>query len=254
VRRRPGHPLLPGRAVLTQRSDAERAEVERAEVERAEVERAEVERAEAERAEVELLAAERLTFFSDAVVAIAITLLALGLPVPRGTTNPELLRSAGDHLDDYLAFLISFAVIGRHWSAHHRTFREVTRLGGRLGQWNMLWLLMIIATPFATRVLTADGAFESRFIFYAAVQVLAGLFALLMVREIARHRLLRPGTPPDMISTYSTRAVALMGAFAVSIPVAIFTHWAYVCWALIPLIMGTIGRVRARRRSPTPSR
>src|SRR3954463_2152143 len=67
-------------------------------------------RPDAERAEVEILAAERLTAFSDAVVAIAITLLALGLPVPRGATNTELLRSAGDHLDDYLAFLISFAV------------------------------------------------------------------------------------------------------------------------------------------------
>lgn len=202
-------------------------------------------RPDAERAEVELFAAERLTFFSDAVVAIAITLLALGLPVPRGETNDELLRSAGDHLDDYLAFLISFAVIGSHWFSHHRTFRYVTRLAGRLGQWNMLWLLTIVTTPFATRVLTSDGAFQSRFVFYAAVQVFAGLFSLLMIREIARCRLLRPSAPPGLIGGYSRRAIGLSAAFAASIPVAFFTQWAYVCWAAVPLIL-RLWRVRAR--------
>jgi uncharacterized membrane protein len=219
----------------------------------ADIERADIERADIERADIDFLAAERLTFFSDAVVAIAITLLALVLPVPRGATNAELWRSAGDHLDDYLAFLISFAVIGSHWFAHHRTFRYVIRLGGRLGQWNMLWLLMIITTPFATRVLTSEGAFESRFIFYAAVQVLAGLFSLLIIREIARHGLLRAAAPPDLISTYYRRAAVLMGAFAVSIPIALFTQWAYLCWLVIPLLLST-RRVRTRDRSPTPSR
>jgi uncharacterized membrane protein len=212
-------------------------------------EQADVERADVERAEVEFLAAERLTFFSDAVVAIAITLLALDLPVPRGATNAELLRSAGDHLDDYLAFLISFAVIGSHWFAHHRTFYYVTALSGRLRQWNLLWLLTIITTPFATRVLTTEGAFESQFIFYAAVQVFAGLFALLMIREIGRRGLLRALAPRDLIRTYYRRAGVLMGAFAVSIPVALFTKWAYVCWAAIPLLLRFQSTLAARRRS-----
>ena len=48
---------------------------------------------EAER-EGRMIAAERQTLFSDAVIAIAITLLALELPVPEGATDAELLRSA----------------------------------------------------------------------------------------------------------------------------------------------------------------
>lgn len=56
--------------------------------------------------ETDFIAAERLIFFSDAVAAIAITLLALGLPVPRGSTDPVVLDSLRSHSSAYLAFLI----------------------------------------------------------------------------------------------------------------------------------------------------
>ena len=114
--------------------------------------------------DVERLATERLIFFCDAVVAIAITLLALDLPVPptRG------------YWDDYLAFVISFAVISAHWRGHHRVFRYVVRSGPIVGL-SLLWLFFIVLTPLATRVITAEGDFAPRFIFYAAVQALAGL-------------------------------------------------------------------------------
>jgi Endosomal/lysosomal potassium channel TMEM175 len=81
--------------------------------------------------EMEFASAERLAFFSDAVVAIALTLLALGLPVPGGIESPDsasvsdMIRDAARHVDDYLAFLISFLVIGAHWRLHHRVFRYV---------------------------------------------------------------------------------------------------------------------------------
>ncbi|MEC3979770.1 TMEM175 family protein [Amycolatopsis sp. H20-H5] len=83
--------------------------------------------------EVRAVAAERLTFFGDAVIAIALTLLALELPLPEGATNGELLHSALEHRWEYIAFLVSFLVIGAHWSGHHRVFRYVTSLGGKLG-------------------------------------------------------------------------------------------------------------------------
>lgn len=198
---------------------------------------------------VPALSAERLAFFSDAVVAIALTLLALELPVPEGVTNREVWTFVGEHVNSYIAFLISFVVIGSHWGGHHRLFRWVREIGGRLTLWNFLWLFTIVVTPFATRVLTEDGAFETRFTFYAAVQGLSGLCFLLMLRELAVHDLLRPETPPTMLANATVRLSVLTAAFLVSIPVAFVTHAAYLCWMAMPLVSWVTRGVVARRRA-----
>jgi uncharacterized membrane protein len=196
--------------------------------------------------EVRAIAAERLTFFADAVIAIAITLLALELPLPDGDTNAEVLRSVAEQREEYIAFLISFVVIGAHWSGHHRVFRYVTSLNGTLGTLSLYWLLMQVVTPFATKVITGDGGFQVRFIFYAVVQAIAGLLFLLMIREIRRAHLYRPDTPPQLFTHGMLRTGVLAAAFLVSIPVAFFTEYAYVCWAAIPLARVLVERIARR--------
>jgi uncharacterized membrane protein len=69
--------------------------------------------------ELQARATDRLMLFSDAVVAIAITLLAIDLPVPAGGTADAFLSSVGDYSGPYWAFLISFASIAAAWSGHH---------------------------------------------------------------------------------------------------------------------------------------
>jgi uncharacterized membrane protein len=197
--------------------------------------------------EVRAAAVERLTFFADAVVAIAITLLALDLPLPEGDTNHELLASVVEHRDEYLAFLISFTVIGGHWRAHHRVFRYVTMLGGRLPRLTLTWLLMQVLTPFATRVLTGDGAFQARFIFYSGIQALAGVLFLLILNEIRRYHLTRPDTPPDLLRLSNFRTAVIAAAFLISIPISFATEWAYACWVAVPFVTGFARRFAARR-------
>lgn len=195
---------------------------------------------------------ERLILFSDAVVAIAITLLALDLHVPDQVTNAGFWRDLIDHRGDYLGFLISFAVIGNHWLSHHRIWGNVTRLTGRLLHWNLLWLLMVVLTPFATRVVVADGAFAARFTLYALVQALASSLFVGAVHEMDRHNLVRVGTPRSVFSDTYLRTSFVIGAFLVSIPVAYVTHWAYACWAAVPVALRvhSLWRQRFRRAAP----
>jgi uncharacterized membrane protein len=196
------------------------------------------------------VAAERLTFFGDAVIAIALTLLALELPLPEGATNSALLHSAFAQREGYLAFMISFLVIAAHWRAHHRLFRHVPATSNRLTGLTLYWLLTLVITPFATKVLNGGGAFQVRFIFYAAVQLIGCVLFVGMVREIRRGNLYRKGTPPEIFAQadHGTRVVAV--GFLVSIPVSLFTHFAYACWILVPLVDPIVSR-RLRRSGRT---
>jgi uncharacterized membrane protein len=185
------------------------------------------------RIEIDVLAAERVIFFSDAVVAIAITLLALALPLPHGRTNAEILRSMSHDRTAYLAFLISFVVVGSHWRWHHRVFKYVARLDERIIGLNMIWLLMVVVTPFAARLLAGTGAFGVRFGFYAAVQIIAFLVFVQMSRLLRRRGLLRL-EPPDA-HQIDVRLLTLAGLFAISIPIAFVTPLAFAIWIAGPV-------------------
>ncbi|HSR87065.1 MAG TPA: TMEM175 family protein, partial [Streptosporangiaceae bacterium] len=49
----------------------------------------------------------------------------------------------------------SFVVIANHWHSHHRLYRHVVRLDRGIMTMNMFWLLLIVITPFATRIITS---------------------------------------------------------------------------------------------------
>jgi uncharacterized membrane protein len=185
--------------------------------------------------EVELFAAQRLIFFSDAVVAIAITLLALNLRAPSGSSNAAVWRSLTSHGTDYLAFLISFTVIATYWRAHHRLFRYLAKLDRAIILLDMGWLLMIVIEPFATRVLSGAGGFGVRFSFYAVVQVITMLISLAMGRHVTTHNLQRPQAPAATTPEAEIGVLVVMALFAVSIPLAFVTQWAYLCWVVSPL-------------------
>jgi uncharacterized membrane protein len=199
---------------------------------------------------------DRLTFFSDAVVAIAMTLLALDLPVPEADSGRALLDFVGDHYGGYLAFFISFFVIAQYWRGHHRIYRYVTDAPPRLVALNIYWLLTVILTPYATRVIYGGediehGDFPWRFGFYALVQAVAALCFFLAERFIEREGLFVPETPPDLIRRGYVRNVVLMVIFGVSIPLAFLVYgWAFVAWGLIPVGMW-VGMAISQRRQPT---
>jgi len=201
--------------------------------------------------QVEAISAERVIFFSDAVVAIAITLLALALPVPAGfdgMTNRQLLHALGHDWNDYFPFLISFVVIANHWTVHRKIFRYVNSLNGKVIVANMVWLLMVILIPFATRMLSGSGGFGVRFTLYALIQVIASVCLLLMSDEIARGGLLRPGAPESARHPDHTRSLAVIIAFLVSIPVSFFTGWAFALWGTIPVLVRVLRRLPGRGR------
>ena len=155
---------------------------------------------------------ERLVFFSDAVVAIAITLVVLPLVDSArgldGRTAAVFLRQNSTGL---IAAAISFGVIGSFWREHHRMFDTATGYTPRVMQLNLFWLAGIMAVPVVT-VLVVSGTGTDRLALGLYLGVILAIRLLLMAEElllthagvvrhgkIGRSMLLRQALPAGLI-------------------------------------------------------
>jgi uncharacterized membrane protein len=134
-------------------------------------------------------ALERVVFFSDAVFAIAITLLVLEIEVPHlpGTAPVAAYWEALTELiPSFLAFLLSFLVIGRFWLSHHQIFGRVKHFHLGLVWPNMLYLLAIAFMPFTTAFVAAGHNGFVPALCYNLNLLLTGVFNWLLMYRIER--------------------------------------------------------------------
>lgn len=186
---------------------------------------------------------ERLAFFSDAVIAIAITLLVIDLRVPDGVTTDDGLRAALGAMAPRLAsFGLSFLVIALWWRGHQRLFRSLGRFDGRLVALNLVMLAGIVFLPFSTSVLGQYGNLSTAVAMYAGANVVVA-FAVVAMRMVAvRRSLLGPGVGASEFDR-RTRSTAIVGTiFLASIPVA-FTSpdAAHVLWYVAIIVVVVLG-------------
>ncbi len=180
---------------------------------------------------------ERLIFFSDAVFAIAITLLALEIRLPAGygqLSDAALLRELLAMWQKYLSFIISFLVIGSFWVGHHRKFRLIDRYDRRLLWINLLLLMSIAFLPFPTAVISENSG-KTATILYAASMAVSGLMLAVLWRYVSRgDRLIAPHLDPEQRRLETRRTLVLPTVFLLSILVALFdADLAKFSWILI---------------------
>jgi uncharacterized membrane protein len=100
--------------------------------------------------------------FSDAVIAIAITLLALELRVPQVSESlaaAELPSALLELWPNFYSFLLSFWIIGFYWLAHHRMFRQVRTYDRGMLLINVLFLMWIVLMLFSSSLI---GEYENQ--------------------------------------------------------------------------------------------
>ena len=195
-------------------------------------------------------AAERLTFFSDAVVAIAITLLAIDLPVPEGSSFSAFWLSVRHDDGHYAAFLISFVVIAAAWFDHHDLFRYVRGTDARLKVLNMWWLFSIVVNPFATKLLIVGGqsldVHALRWGFYALLQILESGMLYAMLRYLIASRLADP--PRSVTDSMARKSGSVILGFGLSIPVFFATTDGWLLWLVGPVLAGLLRQRQRRNR------
>ncbi len=110
---------------------------------------------------------ERLVSFTDAVIAILITLLVLTLPTPKEASWESLFELR--HY--FVIYLISFGLIITYWNNHHHLFTIVQKIDGKVLWANNLVILFLSFFPFIT-------SWVSKYPFETAPQVLYGIVIL----------------------------------------------------------------------------
>jgi uncharacterized membrane protein len=164
---------------------------------------------------------DRVVFFSDAVFAISMTVLTLSLHLPSSTTDGQTAHALHEAIPSIFTYVLSFAVIGIYWLAHHRMFRYIWRLDGTLLVLNLACLAVVAFIPFPTSVLADHGSTTAAVVFYAATMgVLGGLVTGLWVYATYHQRLIRPDTPPRFVRYALWRAATVPAVFVASIPIA----------------------------------
>jgi uncharacterized membrane protein len=162
----------------------------------------------------------RIVAFSDGVFSIAITLLVLNLSIEKGLAEGQLDDALWDLREVFLAYAISFAVIGRFWLVHHRFFAEVKAFDRRLIALNMLYLGWIVLIPFSSEVLGEYNGKTPSVALYSVNLAVVVIVGLAMNIHARRHGLTEVDDRTHRES--QLRAAYIAGIFLLSVPLAFF--------------------------------
>lgn len=202
---------------------------------------------------------ERLILFSDAVFAIAITLLVIEIKIPEihsekePVTDSALLHALGQLIPKFIGFIISFLLIGLYWTIHHRMFGYVTSYDRKLLVLNLLFLFFIALMPFSNGFYSeyAGGMVRHDLVVPLSFYVLnfcgVGFTNYFMWRHISdpKRKLTEPPIDPVTLKLAKLRSLTVPCIFLLMLPVAIFTH--VIIAVYMPIFIPVILKLLRRR-------
>ena len=202
---------------------------------------------------------DRIVFFSDAVFAIAITLLVLNIEVPdipQGRVAQELPGQLLALWPKYFSYVISFLVILSFWMSHHGIFSHVKDYDRGLMWLNGLFLMCVAFLPFPSALLGEYGEQWLVVVIYAASLGITRLLlsAAWWYAHDKPHLIQRDVAPATMWMIH-LRALLIPLIFLLSIGISFFSVRAAVySWILLfvgdTVVLYILRRFRSSRREP----
>lgn len=180
---------------------------------------------------------------SDGVFAIAITLLVLGLAVPVLTHASEqvLIARLIALWPNFLAYALSFAVIGIMWNNHQMLFRTVERLDRTTWLINLVLLGITAFIPFATAVLGAYPSLRPAAVLYGLTLTAASITYNSLLHYLIARAMFKPSVTQAAVRAtvfhYRVGLIVYAAAtiIAFAFPVLSFAlYWAITLYYLFP--------------------
>ncbi|MCT9869477.1 TMEM175 family protein [Paenarthrobacter aurescens] len=204
----------------------------------------------------ELSSPERLQAFTDAVVAIALTLLILPLMESVGElsdhdgTTAEWLAEEQYAL---LGFVLSFVLIAVFWVHHHKLFRSVKRVDSGLLWLTVAWMFTIVVMPVATSLSTQMQSDWAQPLVYIGTLFATSLMLLLARIYLRSHPDLH--TLDSAATNSGIRAGAIVaGLFLTALVLALVIPGAGNLPLLLMLLSEPLQRLDRRRDRVTPAK
>jgi uncharacterized membrane protein len=191
----------------------------------------------------------RIAGFTDGVMAVAITLLVLNLEVP-DVPAEKLGEELVDLLPSVLAYLLSFALVGRFWIIHHHLFETLRRFDGTLMGLNLLFLAAIAIVPFSTNLFDKFNEEPLAVAVFGFVMSLAALTHWSMTAYTLHYGLVHETHREDTAPFGSPVALGFTVVFLLSVPVAfISVIAAQALWLATILLRYPLRRLTGRTSS-----
>jgi uncharacterized membrane protein len=187
----------------------------------------------------------RTISFSDAVIAIAITLLALDLKVPQvpeSSAAAELPRALLELWPNLFSFVLSFWIIGSDRLANRRSSQLVGAYDRRMQLINLLFLMWIVLMPFSTALVGEYEHQQLPVVIYAVHNILTSLTLTWLWRHAVRDsRLVEVNLDPRLVRHSNFRSLVVPSVFLLSIGISfISVDAARLSWVLIWPLTGPV--------------
>ena len=166
---------------------------------------------------------ERLIFFSDAVFAIAITLLIIEVHPPtlgRNATDWQHGVALINLIPSFVAFFISFFVIGAFWAGHHRAFSLARHWSPKLVAPNTMMLAAIVFMPFATAYMGLNMGQRVPTVLYDTVLLATCLLNIRLVRLATSPPVADEHADPVTVAKTRARGWGVAGGAVIALALA----------------------------------
>jgi uncharacterized membrane protein len=180
--------------------------------------------------------------FSDGVIAVAITLLVLGIRVPDPKARPHhsLIWELGQQWPSYAAYVVSFVTIGIIWINHHAMIDRLQQSDHVILILNLLLLMSIGVLPFATDLMATylrqpSGQSTAAAIYGGSLLLMSLAFSILN-RTILIRRAELLGVDLDLAARRAVLRRSVIGL----VPYAIATALAFVSPYITLIISGAV--------------
>jgi TMEM175 potassium channel family protein len=161
----------------------------------------------------------RLEAFSDAVIAIIMTIMVLELRPPHGADWAVLQPL----IPVFLTYVLSFVYLGIYWNNHHHMLQATDRVNGKILWANLYLLFWLSLVPFVTGWMGENHFAPVPTALYGIVLLMAGIAYTTLQTTIIRaqgpHSRLHVAVGSDLKGKIS------MVLYALAIPMAFLYQW-----------------------------